>query len=663
MENGAGKGGIVKQEKRGIMAWNDNLTGAALRIACNPNSPLRVVAGPGTGKTFALMRRVARLLEGGEAPRRILVCTFTRTAADDLFKEISRLRVEGTAEIVAGTLHAFCFRLLWRTEVLTDTGRVPRPLLDFETRFMLEDLSHLGGIGECQKRLKAFSAAWARLQSEEPGWPNDQNDRRFHNILISWLRFHQSMLVGELIPEAYHYLRNNPASPERTAFAHVLVDEYQDLNRAEQLILDLLAENGMLTVVGDEDQSIYSFKHAHPEGIAEFSQYHSNTTDETLLECRRCPQLVVDMANDLIGHNSSRSLRTLTCLPGNPQGEIYIVQWTSLEEEAEGIGRFVHGRVTSGGVEPGKVLILAPRRQLGYAVRNVLNDLGTSAHSFFNEEVFEGSPKDMTKSVAQQVFTLLSLLANPDDVVALRSWCGYGSPSLRSGAWARIRHHCENTNLSLTGILRQLSDGTLSIANTDQIVGRFRELQIRLAHLQNITGQTLVDALFPEGQQWASPFRLYAQIKVEDDCDAPGLLERIKSKIIQPELPTDVEYVRVMSLHKSKGLTADMVILLGCIAGMIPSIIPQGLTPSGQQRFIEEQRRLFFVALTRTSQTLVLSSTLILPRDLAYRMRVPVGRGGDATHARTRASMFLSELCSSAPQPLAGDQFLQQLGI
>ena len=91
------------------MAWNDNLTGDALRIAGNLNSPLRVVAGPGTGKTFALIRRVARLLEEGEEPRRILVCTFTRTAADDLSKEISRLRVEGATEIVAGTLHAFFF--------------------------------------------------------------------------------------------------------------------------------------------------------------------------------------------------------------------------------------------------------------------------------------------------------------------------------------------------------------------------------------------------------------------------------------------------------------------------------------------------------------------------------------------------------------------------
>ena len=511
--------------------------------------------------------------------------------------------------------------------------------------------------------MEAFNAAWARLQSEEPGWPQDQNDRQFHNSLNGWLRFHQCMLVGELIPEAYHYLRNNPACPERTAFDHVLVDEYQDLNRAEQIILDLLAENGTLTVVGDEDRSIYSFKHAHPEGISQFPQYHSNTTDETLLECRRCPQLVVDMANDLISHNSSRSQRTLTCLPGNPQGEIYIVQWTSLEEEAVGIAHFVHNRVTSGGVDPGKVLILAPRRQLGYAVRDALNSLGTSAHSFFNEEVFEGSPRNIAESVAQQTFTLLTLLANHDDVVALRCWCGYGSSSLRSPTWLRIRQHCENNQLTSRNVLQQLSAGTLTIPYMRELVARYRQLETRLNALRGLQGQALIDALFPDGEEWASCFRLYAQIDGEDDCDAQTLLERIKSKIIQPELPTDVDYVRVMSLHKSKGLTADMVIVLGCIAGMIPSVIPPDLSPSEQVRFIEEQRRLFFVSLTRSHRTLVLSSISTLPRNLAHRMRVPLGRGGDATHARTISSMFLSELGHSAPSAVAGQQFLAQAGI
>lgn len=340
------------------MRWDRGLEGPFLAIASTNEDPLRVVAGPGTGKTFALMRRVTRLLEEGASPRRMLVCTFTRTAAGDLAREVSQLGVPGAEEIWAGTLHAYCFRMLSRAEVLESTGRVPRPLLDFEERFMLEDLARegVGGIRACRKHLKAFNAAWARLQSDEPGWPSDPADRRFNQALLSWVRFHQCMLVGELVPEAIHYLRGNPAWPDRQAFDHVLVDEYQDLNRAEQETLDLLAGRGTLTIVGDEDQSIYSFKFAHPEGIVLFPDTHPGTHDEDLLECRRCPQLVVELADSLIANNITRSPRVLTCRPGNPEGEIHVVQWTTMEEEAQGLAQFIHERIHSGDVAPGSVL-------------------------------------------------------------------------------------------------------------------------------------------------------------------------------------------------------------------------------------------------------------------------------------------------------------------
>jgi hypothetical protein len=86
----------------------------------------------------------------------------------------------------------------------------------------------------------------------------------FQVSLIAWLGFHEGMLIGEIIPELYRYLRNNPAAPERSMYDHVLVDEYQDLNKAEQAVVDLLCGTASLCIVGDDDQSLYSFKHAHP---------------------------------------------------------------------------------------------------------------------------------------------------------------------------------------------------------------------------------------------------------------------------------------------------------------------------------------------------------------------------------------------------------------
>ena len=373
--------------------WDVDLAGPARRIAELNHTPIRVRAGPGTGKTFALMRRVARLLQDGATASRMLVCTFTRTAAKDLEGELADLGVDGATAVRSGTLHAFCFGLLGREDVLEATGRVPRPLLAIEERFLLEDLNdaEFGNLHDRKRRLQAFNAAWARLQSETPGWPADPIDQSFQRELSEWLRFHEAMLIGELVPESLRYLRENPASQHRGVFEHVLVDEYQDLNRAEQELLDLLAEAGHLIVIGDEDQSIYSFKLAHPEGISTFDQSHPGTHDEELDECRRCPRLVVELASTVIANNQGRACRALTPRLGNPDGEVHILQWPSMDEETQGIAEIIRSRIENEEVEPGRVLVLAPRRQFGYAVRDALNAHGVFAHSFFHEQALDKS--------------------------------------------------------------------------------------------------------------------------------------------------------------------------------------------------------------------------------------------------------------------------------
>src|SRR6266704_4491949 len=206
--------------------WMDNLTGAARRIAETDRSPLRVLAGPGTGKTFALMRRVMRLLETGVRPEDVLVCTFTRTAARDLQRELVRMGVPGSDRVRTGTVHGFCLYVLSRAEVFPVTKRVPRTLLKFEEKFLLADLRGTNGeqLTALGKRLDAFGAAWARLQSDTPGWPQDARDQAFLAVLEPWLQFHEAMLVEELVTEGLRFVRDNPASPHRLGFAHVLVD-------------------------------------------------------------------------------------------------------------------------------------------------------------------------------------------------------------------------------------------------------------------------------------------------------------------------------------------------------------------------------------------------------------------------------------------------------
>jgi DNA helicase II / ATP-dependent DNA helicase PcrA len=638
------------------MRWDDDLAGVARRIAGSGASPLRVVAGPGTGKTYSLTRRVMRLLQEGAAPSRLLACTFTRTAAEDMKKALKALNVAGVESVRAGTLHAYCFSVLAQAAVLAITGREPRTLVEFEMRFMLQDICSeaFGGIRECEKRVRAFESAWARLQIETPGIPRDQLDVDFEAALLGWLRFHRATLIGEVVPLALSYLKDNPLSPYRGMFDHVLVDEYQDLNKADQVLLDIVADSGTLTVVGDEDQAIYSFRFAHPDGIAEFPDAHPGTSSETLQECLRCPTRIVEMANSLIAHNTRRQPRRLIPLAGNPPGEVHVVQWRDMRSEAAGIADFIAQRIGEGRVEPGEVLVLAPRRQFGQEICKRLEDRGITALSFFGEEAFHGDPTKLDGCVAEQAFVLLSLLANREDRVALRCWCGFGSASLRKGAWSRLRAHCEQNDESPWSALERLSKGALRLPHTSELVARFEELQRRLAELAPLRGTVLLDTLMPPDEPTTILLRPAIKFSEEDSYDAQKLLEAVRAIATQPELPTDVNYVRVMSLYKSNGLTADLVVVTGCIQGLIP-FIPSTQTSTEQEATLQEQRRLFYVAITRARSTLVLSSVAQIPIKDAYKLQVPIARTR-GQYAVTIASRFLECLTKLLVEGLPADE-------
>lgn len=645
----------MHMEQEPTFRWDRGLEEPARTIAALDHTPIRVLAGPGTGKTYAMMRRVARLLQEGSNPDRILVCTFTRTAAGDLSRELSNLGVDGVDEVRAGTLHSFCFRLLRQSEVFEITGRVARPLLQFEERFLLEDLDHksFGGIRERKRRLRAFNAAWARLQHEEPGWPTDSMDQTFQQDLKEWLQFHESILIGELVPETLRFLRQNPLSPHREVFDYVLIDEYQDLNKAEQTLLDLLAERGQIFVIGDEDQSIYSFKFAHPEGIANFGRSHPGTHDFGLDECYRCPKSVVELANKLIANNEREQSRSLTPRPYNPDGKVHILQWNSIDEEAQGIAKIIQSQVERQEVKPGQILVLAPRRQIGYAIRSALNSTGVSAHSFFLEE-------ELDTDNAQQAFTLLTLLVNPEDRVALRCWCGFGSPSRRKGAWKRLWNYCNRNVETPQMVLEQLTSGKINISRTNQLVVRFKKLQEHFIELGNHRGQALLDAIFPENEDWTNSLRTLASTIQGDDFNAEELHGHLNIQITQSELPTDGDFVRVMSLHKSKGLTAELVVVVGCIQGLIPTQPRSGSTLSEQKTFLEEQRRLFYVAITRCKKSLILSSVTKLPRQLAHQMRAQVPNS-NRRYVHTITSNFIGELGPSQPTHKRGAEFLAEI--
>jgi ATP-dependent DNA helicase UvrD/PcrA len=141
--------------------------------------------------------------------------------------------------------------------------------------------------------------------------------------------------------------------------------------------------------VGDDDQSLYSFKFAHPAGIREFPTTHRPTTEHQIIECRRCPTRVVQMANSLIAHNRDREPRQLTPVVGNGPGNITIKQYQTLEDEAVGVADFIADLVDNQGYAPEEILVLAQRRSVGNPIHDALTGRNIPSKSYYQEGALE----------------------------------------------------------------------------------------------------------------------------------------------------------------------------------------------------------------------------------------------------------------------------------
>jgi DNA helicase II / ATP-dependent DNA helicase PcrA len=240
--------------------------------------------------------------------------------------------------------------------------------------------------------------------------------------------------------------------------------------------------------------------------------------------------------------------------------------------------------------------------------------------------------------------------------VALRCWCGLGASTRRIGPWAKLRSYCEVSGEEPWDALERIEANDLVVPGTANLVPPFRAAADLVKSLSALTGQELVNAVFPEDEAWSPQIRSLIASFNKDWISARELRDQLRVVITQPELPTDVEYVRVMSLHKSKGLTADFVVVADCIEGLIPRV-DSSMSAADQERQLREQRRLFYVALTRTRKTLVLSSVARLRKEVAFKVGAKPG-GVSAYNVTTIASRFVDELGPQAPRPRRGKELL-----
>lgn len=640
------------------MTWDTELSidSVAYSIASAPEPRVRVIAGPGTGKSFAMKRRVARLLESGVSSKELLAVTFTRVAAEDLHRELQKLGVPGCEELEGQTLHSLAMRILSRKHVLEAVGRTPRSLNTFETRALICDIAgSSGGKRPAKKMIQGYTAAWAQSQGDEPGFPNNDEEKAFQAALLGWLEFHQGMLIGELIPYLVRYLKDNPAAGERSEFKHLLVDEFQDLNKAEQTAIAYLGEEAEICIVGDDDQSIYSFKCAHPEGIREWKDLHPACADLEMADCHRCPTTVVEMANALIAVNANRAPRALTPLPEKGAGEVAIVQVPYLHSEATWITAKVKGLIDNG-VHPSEIIILVQRAVAGRPILNALKGEGVPAKSYYEES-------QLDTQAAQMRFSLFKLFLDNEDRVALRYLLGWDRDDFRCKPYARVRQHCEASGDSPWAAMDKLADGALTIAHTKPLVDQFTLIKEALTELDAVKDDLpgFIEALLPAGDPDLAELRELA-VAQSEACEAPkDLLATMMKEITQPDIPPTVEEVRLMSLHKSKGLSSPYVFVAGCVEGILPPSFHNAPSKQAKDAALEEARRLFYVGITRVKAdaangrpgSLFITYAQQMPAKDAYGANVAFKTQSGA-QANLLPSRFIGELGPAAPAPVKG---------
>ena len=318
-----------------------------------------------------------------------------------------------------------------------------------------------------------------------------------------------------------------------------------------------------------------------------------------------------------------------------------------MKEEASGVAKYLQA-LCSEGFEPKDILVLVPRKLLAKGLRAALKDAGVPHHSFYQEEALDSN-------AAQLAFCLLTLLAFPGDRVALRYWLGSGSKTWRRAEYGKLRTHCENTGESPGEALERAARGLVTIAGVSTLVARYTELYGRLTAMKDLTTLELVNELTKEGDLETDLLRDLLETAASKYETTAKLVDHVRTAVSQPEPAEDANCVRIMSLQKSKGLTSRAVVLAGCIESFLPKVNTSD-TIAEQEESVREQRRLFYVAITRPKERLIISSFRTMPAGESYTTGAKVS--GKYGNGYTLPSRFIDELGPTAPKAVAGSKWI-----
>ncbi|MDH7559096.1 MAG: ATP-dependent DNA helicase [bacterium] len=644
--------------------------------------PLMVVAGAGTGKTRVITHRIAYLIATKQArPEEILALTFTDKAAAEMEERVDVLVPYGFANVWISTFHSFGDHLL--RQYAFELGLPPdfqvlaeaeqniffcqhlfaypldfyRPLGN-PTRFLSALLSLFSRAKDEDVSPEEYLAYAERLQSEAAAHPEDgelQEEAARQMELARTYACHQRLLAengkidfGDQVSLALKLLRERPAVLRelRQRYRYILVDEFQDTNYAQFVLLQLLAgSHGNITVVADDDQSIYKFRGAAISNVINFLRTYPDARLVVLRENYRSTQQILDAAYRLISHNNPERLEVQRGISKQLRAQraggpaVMHRHFDSLSTEADAVASIIEQKMQAGGYCYRDFAILVRANNHADPFLRSLNMKGIPYQ-------FSGSRGLYSREEVRLLTHFLRTLSNPDDAVSLFHLAQSEVYQFPPVELARCNSYAHARNLSLFQVfesLPRLADLVVSpeaqataakiVENTHKFLefARTNNAGVVLYRfltdsglLKRLTSAQTVDA---EVQllniaRFFEIVRSFCAMATEDRVQefVTHLDALIEAGDDPPtaQADTDLDAVNVLTVHKAKGLEFRAVFLVGLVqdhfptrarseALALPKELIKDIVPEGDVH-LQEERRLFFVGMTRAKEELYLTS-------------------------------------------------------
>lgn len=579
------------------------------------------LAGPGSGKTRALVYRAAHLVKSGVSPEQILLLTFTNKAAEEMKDRLKRLLGFWPQELWAGTFHSIGARILRHHASLAGRGGNFTILDDDDSRGLLKQLvnSLSQSLGEEEKNLLLKRGLLPRIISQARNSSltvkevmeevyyyridylelvqnlaglyeqkkRESNAFDFDDLLLCWLELFEQHAD---LRERY-----------RQRFSHVLVDEFQDTNVVQARIIDLFAGSSAICAVGDDAQSIYAFRFAQVGNILAFPEKYPHCLVVRMEQNYRSTPEIVELANRSIAFNTEQLRKKL--FSENPSGDKpWIVGARNAAQEAS----FVAQRIQDLQRERLPLREMAVLYRSGYLATELEFTLvrrGIPYRTF-------GGVKFLQKAHIKDVLAYLKVLYNPADEGAWRRIAmlqqGLGPASFDT-LWSKLRRHPDPLEAALEGHAAPSRGkaGWEALCTTLQAVRtQGREVLRAIECIMAESYDQILRKNYPD--QYDERLRGIERLAMYGE--RMGTLDQfLESLVLEESLFDDAalsesgDYLTLSTIHSAKGKEWDAVFIIGMNGGHFPS-------RRGDDREIPEERRLFYVAVTRARRFLSLST-------------------------------------------------------